>query len=137
GVYRSSNGGRAGGEGDTRLPSEVGFVAAPPPRDPGGVWVIPLPPPQEGRFAPGGQLAPWRAADRGDTWQRQPKGLPQENAWVGAYREALSTDANDPAGVYFGTSTGQLYGSSDEGASWARIADNLPPIWGVQAIEVD
>jgi photosystem II stability/assembly factor-like uncharacterized protein len=39
--------------------------------------------------------------------------------------------------VYFGTSTGQLYGSRDEGASWERIADNLPPIWGVQAIEVD
>ena len=52
-------------------------------------------------------------------------------------REALSVDRGDPAGVYFGTSTGQLYGSRDEGTSWQLIADHLPPIWGVQAIEVD
>ena len=36
-------------------------------------------------------------------------------------------------GVYFGTSTGQLYGSADEGRTWTRIAENLPPIWSVEA----
>jgi hypothetical protein len=39
--------------------------------------------------------------------------------------------------VYIGTSTGQLYGSTDEGATWQTIAEHLPSIWGVQAIEVD
>ena len=107
------------------------------PRDAETAWVIPLSHPEEGRVAPGGALAVWRTRDRGDTWERQANGLPQENAYVGVLREALSVDRGDPAGVYFGTSTGQLYGSTDEGASWQRIADNLPAIWGVQAIEVD
>ena len=39
----------------------------------------------------------------------------------------------DPAGVYFGTSTGQLFGSADEGEHWPLIADYLPPIWSVEA----
>ena len=99
--------------------------------------MIPLSHPEEGRFAPGGSLAVWRTSDRGDSWERHGTGLPQEGAYVGVLREAMSVDHGDPAGVYFGTSTGQLYGSRDEGASWTRIADNLPPIWGVQAIEVD
>jgi photosystem II stability/assembly factor-like uncharacterized protein len=137
GVYRSANGGRTWDEVDTGLPSEFGFVAAPHPRDPSGFWVIPLTHPEEGRMAPEGALAVWRTRDSGDTWERQGNGLPQKDAYVGVFREALSTDGRDPAGVYFGTSTGQLYGSTDEGSSWSRIADNLPPIWGVQAIEVE
>jgi photosystem II stability/assembly factor-like uncharacterized protein len=137
GVYRSSDGGRSWEEVDAGLPSEFGFVFGTHPRDPKSGWVIPLSHPEEGRLAPDGALAVWRTRDRGDTWERQASGLPQENAYVGVLREALSVDRGDPAGVYFGTSTGQLYGSTDEGASWQRIADNLPPIWGVQAIEVD
>ncbi|MEO5964442.1 MAG: exo-alpha-sialidase, partial [Candidatus Limnocylindrales bacterium] len=46
-------------------------------------------------------------------------------------------DRLDPVGVYFGTSTGQLYGSADEGLSWSRIADNLPPIWSVETLVLD
>ncbi|MFL5771169.1 MAG: WD40/YVTN/BNR-like repeat-containing protein [Chloroflexota bacterium] len=137
GVYRSSDGGRSWDEVDAGLPSEFGFVFAAHPRDPETGWVIPLTHPEEGRLAPDAALAAWRTRDRGDTWERQGNGLPQENAYVAVLREALSVDRRDPAGVYFGTSTGQLYGSADEGASWQRIADNLPPIWGVQAIEVD
>jgi hypothetical protein len=133
GVYRSADGGRTWDEIDAGLPSEFGFVAA----DSSAFWVIPLTHPEEGRLAPDGALAVWRTGDRGNTWERQSNGLPQENAYVGVLREALSTDRGDPAGIYFGTSTGQLYGSSDEGASWNRIGDNLPPIWGVQAIEVE
>ena len=137
GVYRSFDGGRTWDEIDTGLSSEFGFVMATHPRDAETAWVIPLSHPEEGRVVPGGALAAWRTRDRGDTWERQANGLPQENAYVGVLREALSADRGDPAGVYFGTSTGQLYGSTDEGASWQRIADNLPAIWGVQAIEVD
>jgi photosystem II stability/assembly factor-like uncharacterized protein len=45
----------------------------------------------------------------------------------------MAVDRLDPVGVYFGTSTGQLYGSADEGRTWTRIAENLPPIWSVEA----
>ena len=80
----------------------------------------------------------WRTRDRGDSWERHGDGLPQEDAYVGVYcaRRWRST-GGDPVGVYFGTSTGQLYGSTRRGRDLGRVADNLPPIWGVQAIEVD
>jgi photosystem II stability/assembly factor-like uncharacterized protein len=136
GVYRSSDGGKSWEDISKGLSSEFGFVMGTHPRDDSTAWVIPLSHPEEGRVAPDGALAVWRTRDRGDTWERQANGLPQEAAYVGVLREALSVDRGDPAGIFFGTSTGQLYGSIDEGASWSRIADNLPPIWGVQAIEV-
>ena len=137
GVYRSSDGGRQWEDISRGLSSEFGFVFGAHPRDSETGWVIPLTHPEEGRLAPNGALAVWRTRDRGDSWERQSDGLPQEDAYVAVLREALSVDRSDPAGVYFGTSTGQLYASADEGATWARIADNLPSIWGVQAIEVD
>ena len=99
--------------------------------------MIPLSHPEEGRLSPDGALAVWRTRDRGDTWERHGEGLPQQNAFVGVLREALAVDRQDPAGVYFGTSTGQLYGSIDEGVSWSLVADHLPPIWGVEAVALD
>jgi photosystem II stability/assembly factor-like uncharacterized protein len=70
------------------------------------------------------------------TWIRAGEGLPQVNAHIGVLREAMAVDRLDPVGVYFGTSTGQLYASADEGRTWSRIAENLPPIWSVEALVV-
>ena len=137
GVYRSSDGGRQWQDISAGLSSPFGFVMGTHPRDAATAWVLPLTDPESGRIAPDGALAVWRTRDRGDTWERQGEGLPQQNAYVGVLREALSVDRRHPAGIYFGTSTGQLYGSVDEGASWQLIADHLPSIFGVQAIEVD
>ena len=109
----------------------------PIPRDPQSGWVIPLSHPEEGRIAPGGSLGVWRTRDGGDTWERHGDGLPQQNAFVGVLREAMAVDRLDPVGVFFGTSTGQLYGSVDEGESWSVVAENLPPIWGVEAVALD
>jgi photosystem II stability/assembly factor-like uncharacterized protein len=137
GVYRSSDAGKTWSDISAGLSSNFGFVMGTHPRDAATAWVIPLTHPEEGRFAPGGSLAVWRTNDRGDSWERQGTGLPQQDAYVAVLREALSVDRGSPAGVYFGTSTGQLYGSTDEGTTWQTIAANLPAIWGVQAIEVD
>ena len=82
---------------------------------------------------PNGAAAVWRTDDGGDSWTRGDAGLPQENAWFNVLREAMGRDDLDPVGVYFGTSTGQLYGSADEGTTWSKVADNLPPIWSVEA----
>ncbi len=43
----------------------------------------------------------------------------------------MTIDRNDSPGLYFGTSTGQLYASTDEGNSWVEIAGHLPAIWSV------
>ena len=71
-----------------------------------------------GRFVPDGKVAVWRTRDGGETWQDLRKGLPQGVTYFGVLREAMATDRLEPAGVYFGTSTGALYGSADEGDSW-------------------
>ncbi len=51
-------------------------------------------------------------------------------------RDALCTDGAEQAGLYFGTRTGKLYGSADEGESWMEIADALPPVVCVRAAVV-
>ncbi|HLQ48641.1 MAG TPA: exo-alpha-sialidase [Candidatus Dormibacteraeota bacterium] len=137
GVYRSTDGGKQWQDISAGLVSEFGFVFGAHPRDPATGWVIPLSHPEEGRYAPGGSLGVWRTTDSGDSWQRHGEGLPQENAYVGVYREAMAVDRLDPVGVFFGTSTGQLYGSVDEGGTWSVVAENLPPIWGVEAVAVE
>ena len=137
GVYRSADAGRNWEDISEGLPSEFGFVMAAHPRDTNTGWVIPLSHPEEGRLAPDGALAVWRTSDRGDSWERHGDGLPQENAFVGVLREALAVDRLDPVGVFFGTSTGQLYGSADEGRTWNVVAANLPPIWSVETLVVD
>jgi hypothetical protein len=137
GVYRSTDGGAQWEEITRDLPSDFGFVMTAHPRDPMTVWNIPLTDPQEGRLMPGASAAVWRTHDGGDTWIRSGEGLPQENAFVGVLREAMAHDDRDPVGVYFGTSSGQVYGSADEGRTWSRIADNLPPIWSVEALALD
>ena len=88
----------------------VGFGLAIHPHDPHTIWTIPLNGDSVGRFMPDGRAAVWQSRDEGATWTAQTAGLPQRDAYVGVLREAMATDTHDPAGVYFGTSTGQLFG---------------------------
>ncbi|MBI2775972.1 MAG: exo-alpha-sialidase [Chloroflexi bacterium] len=137
GVYRSSDGGRHWEEVTEGLPSEFGFPIAAHPRDPETIWTIPLNAADQGRFMPDASAAVWRTHDGGDSWIRSGDGLPERDAYVGVLREAMAADRLDPVGVYFGTSTGQVYASADEGRSWSLAADNLPPIWSVDVAVVD
>jgi len=43
----------------------------------------------------------------------------------------MATDSLDPAGIYFGTNTGKIFSSADEGDTWRLFADNLPPVYSV------
>jgi len=56
---------------------------------------------------------------------------------VGTYCEAMCTDGFDDAGVYFGTNTGQVYASADNGETWRRITSDLPPVSSVSATLLD
>ena len=85
------------------------------------------------RACPKGCLAVYRSTNGGRTWQKQARGLPTRNAHLTILREAMSTDTCDPAGLYFGTETGQLFYSRDEGSHWHVRADFLPPILSVEA----
>ena len=137
GVYRSDDGGRQWHEITPGLPSEFGFPMVIHPHDPRTIYVIPHSGPADGRHMIDGQAAVWRSRDRGDSWQRLDAGLPQKGAYISTLREAMAIDSLDQPGVYFGTSTGQVFGSADEGDTWTLMADYLPPIWSVEAAVVD
>ena len=86
---------------------------------------------------PDGHAAVWRTRDAGSSWQQLDRGLPQQDAHVGVLREAMAIDPYDVPGLYFGTSTGQLFASTDEGESWSEIASYLPSISSVEVAVLD
>jgi photosystem II stability/assembly factor-like uncharacterized protein len=136
GMYRSEDGGRQWESIEEGLPSSFGFPAAPHPRDPATLYLVPLNGDIAGRYVPQGQAAVWRTRDGGGSWQALREGLPQGNVFFGVLRQAMATDRLEPAGVYFGTNTGSLYASADEGESWRCIARHLPPVYSVETLVV-
>jgi hypothetical protein len=68
----------------------------------------------------------------GETWQRLDAGLPREHAWWTVKRQAMCADGGDPVGLYFGTTSGELWASDDEGRSWRCMARHLPQIYAVE-----
>ena len=131
GMHRSDDGARSWVEITDGLPSDFGFAAAAHPHDRDTFYVIPLDP-GHGRCMPEGRAAVWRTRDAGETWQRLDRGLPQHDAYLGVLREGLAIDGLDVPGLYFGTSTGQVFASADEGESWTEIASYLPAISSVE-----
>jgi photosystem II stability/assembly factor-like uncharacterized protein len=131
GMHRSDDGGHSWVEVTDGLPTDFGFAAAAHPHDRDSFYVIPLDP-GHGRCMPEGRAAVWRTRDAGATWQRLDQGLPQRDAHLGVLREGLAIDTLDVPGLYFGTSTGQVFASADEGESWSEIASYLPPISSVE-----
>jgi photosystem II stability/assembly factor-like uncharacterized protein len=132
GMHRSDDGGNSWTEITEGLPTEFGFAAGAHPHDRDTFYVIPLDP-GHGRCMPDGAAAVWRTRDAGSSWERLGSGLPQANAYVGVLREGMAIDTYDDPGVYFGTSTGQVFASADQGETWSEIASYLP---GVMSVEV-
>ena len=137
GMYRSRDGGRHWDSIEAGLPSTFGFPAAVHPRDPATLYLLPLNGDSAGRYVPDGRAAVWRTRDSGDKWEALREGLPQQNAFFGVLRQAMATDRLEPAGVYFGTNTGTLFASADEGDSWHGIAQYLPAIFSVETLVVE
>lgn len=134
GMYRSDDAGRSWQSIEAGLPSSFGFPAAVHPRDPATLYLLPLNGAVEGRFVPEGRTAVWRTRDGGESWEALRAGLPQQNAFFGVLRQAMATDQLDPAGIYFGTSSGALFASADEGESWRCVAQHLPAILSVETL---
>ena len=136
GMYRSRDGGQSWQSIEAGLPSTFGFPAAVHPRDPNTLYLVPLNGDIKGRFVPDAKAAVWRTRDGGNSWQALRQGLPQENAYFGVLRQALAVDTLDRAGVYFGTGSGHLYASADEGDTWQTFAQHLPAIASVETLVV-
>jgi photosystem II stability/assembly factor-like uncharacterized protein len=115
---------------------DIGFGVALHAMDPETVWVFPMDASTVWpRTSPGGKPAVYRTRSAGRKWERLDKGLPSEQAWFTVKRQALCSDRLDPVGIYFGTTSGELWSSRDEGESWKQIARHLPEIYSVEAAE--
>ncbi|HEX9335580.1 MAG TPA: exo-alpha-sialidase [Pseudonocardiaceae bacterium] len=132
GVYRSTNNGASWESIADGLPGDFGFAMAAHPHRPDVIYNFPLVA-DEHRFAPGGRCRVYRSEDAGSTWTALFDGLPDDGFWSIVLRDALCTDNGDPTGIYFGTRSGEVYASRDEGDGWQQVADHLPDVLCVRA----
>jgi photosystem II stability/assembly factor-like uncharacterized protein len=131
GVYRTDDDGGSWKSIAEGLPADFGFTVLAHPRRSGTAWVIPMKADSH-RIPPEGKLAVHRTDDAGETWKRQDSGLPQRE-FNTVLRDAAWVDAAEPVGLYFGTRSGFVYASSDEGESFAEVASHLPDVLCVRA----
>jgi photosystem II stability/assembly factor-like uncharacterized protein len=132
GVYRSDNGGADWTSIAEGLPTDFGFAMVAHPHRPGVIYSFPVK--ADGRrFPPDERCRVFRSEDAGQTWTALTEGLPDEPFYPIVLRDAMCADDAYPAGIYFGTRSGELYGSADEGESWQQVAAHLPDILCVRA----
>ncbi len=135
GLYRTDDRGETWTDIANGVPSDFGFAMVIHPQDPDCAWIVPLE--SDGfRCTPEGKLRVFRTRDAGQKWEPMDEGLPQSDAYETVLRDAMDVDSLNPAGVYFGTRSGKLFGSADEGKSWTSLADGLPPIVAVKTAVV-
>jgi len=96
------------------------------------MYVFPEISPQE-RYMCDGPLGVYRSRNRGRKWELLKRGLPQKNVFTQVLRHSSATDTCERAGVYFGTTAGEVYYSLNGGDGWQRLAGNLPPVISVEA----
>jgi BNR/Asp-box repeat len=132
GLYRSDDWGDSWHDIANGVPSDFGFAMQMHPHDADTVYIVPLESDQF-RCTPDAKLRVYRTSNAGKSWQPLARGLPQSNAYETILRDAMTADSFQPAGIYFGTRSGKLFGSGDNGDSWTEIADGLPPVVCVKA----
>ncbi|HVB87081.1 MAG TPA: exo-alpha-sialidase [Candidatus Dormibacteraeota bacterium] len=130
-VMRTDNAGDQWTEVSGNLPTDFGFVIDVHAHEPDTIYVVPIK--SDGHHFPiDGKLQVYRSRSGGNEWEALTKGLPQRDCYVNVLRDAMAIDSLDSCGVYFGTTGGQVYCSSDSGDSWAPIAENLPAVFSVE-----
>jgi hypothetical protein len=130
GIFKSTDGGASWSEVRNARPSAFGFAVAVHPEDPRTAWFVPAIR-DEQRVPAGGKLVVSRTRDGGESFEVLHRGLPQEHAYDIAYRHALEVDSSGER-LAFGTTTGSLYVSEDQGESWQEVSTHLPPIYCVR-----
>jgi hypothetical protein len=135
GVYRSDDGGATWRSIADGLPTDFGFAMVAHPHRANVIYNFPIE--ADGRrFPPGLRCQVYRSEDAGSTWAPLRDGLPETPFYAAVLRDAMCADDADPAGVYFGTRTGEVYASRDEGDSWVQVAAHLPDILSIRAAAV-
>ncbi len=131
GVYRSDDGGENWIDIGEGLPSDFGFPIVVDPADPDSAYVIPLIG-AEDRTPPDGAVRVWETRDAGATWTARGEGLPDQS-YLTILREAFdNAGEGERMELYFGATSGEVFGSDDAGATWRQVADHLPPVYSVR-----
>jgi photosystem II stability/assembly factor-like uncharacterized protein len=131
GVYRSDDAGETWKDIADGLPSDFGFPLALDPADADSAYLIPLNADMD-RVTPEGRVRVYETRDAGASWTPRGDGLPAEHAYLTVLREAFDrTGEGDALELYFGATSGAVFGSGDAGASWFEVASHLPPVHSV------
>lgn len=125
GVFVSKDGADSWQRVSAGLPNDFGFPMVASQR--GDLFVVPLLA-DNNRVVPNGALKVWRTRDRGRTWRALTKGLPQKDHYVGVLRDAMAADPLSPAGLYLGTTGGELFYSANDGDNWEKLPASFPRI---------
>jgi hypothetical protein len=125
-VFRSTDGAQNWQEVTAIRPSKFGFAVAVHPHNPDVAWFVPAVK-DECRVPVDAKLVVARTRDGGKSFDILRKGLPQEHAYDLVYRHSLDVDATGNA-LAFGSTTGGLWMSEDQGDSWRCLSTQLPPI---------
>jgi photosystem II stability/assembly factor-like uncharacterized protein len=135
GVYRSDDAGATWHDIAAGLPSDFGFPLAVDPGDADSAYVIPLAADTD-RVTPGGRVRVYETRDAGVTWTPRGDGLPSEDAYLTVLRGAMDQrGAGESLELYFGATSGDVFGSGDAGATWFEVASRLPPVFSVTAVD--
>jgi photosystem II stability/assembly factor-like uncharacterized protein len=130
-VMRSDDAGDSWHEVSGNLPTDFGFPIDVHAHEPDTVYVVPIKSDSE-HYPPEAKLRVYRSRTGGTEWEALTEGLPQKDCYVNVLRDSMAVDSLDPCGVYFGTTGGQVYASSDAGDSWAPIVRDLPAVLSVE-----
>jgi hypothetical protein len=132
GIFRTIDGAANWTEVTGVQPSSFGFAVSVHPKDPDTAWFVPAIK-DEKRIPANGQVVVTRTRDGGKSVEVLRNGLPQEHAYDIVYRHALDVDESGNR-LVFGSTTGSLWVSEDQGDSWQTVSHHLPPVYAVQFV---
>ena len=133
GLYRSADRGDSWQSIADGVPSDFGFPMVTHRSKGDTAYVIPLDY-DLGRCVPEGRCRVYRTRDAGGSWDALGDGLPQEHAYLTVLRDGFCADGGEPLGLWFGTRSGHVFRSFDEGDSWTTAAQYLPDVLCVRAV---
>ena len=130
GIFRSTDASVSWQEVGPWAPSSFGFTVAVHPQDADTGWFAPASS-DENRVPQDAQLVVVRTRDGGQTNEIIHTGLPQQHAYDLTFRHALGFDSTGES-LAFGSTTGGLWISDNQGDSFETISQNLPPVYAVR-----
>ena len=132
GIFRSDDGSQTWHEVVDVPPAAFGFGVAVHPREPDTAWFVPGIK-DEKRYPVDAKLVVTRTRDAGRSFDVLRKGLPQAHAYDLVMRHALDVDASGNV-LAFGSTTGSLWVSEDQGDTWVSVSQTLPPVHAVRFV---